>query len=133
MSSVNPASTPAPLLQSAGTLPPRAERPAERAAEAAPAPREPVSAPPERPTASAEEVARPSREAVEQAARHIESFVKSVGRSLDFSVDPTTGDNVLRVLNPDNGEVIRQLPSEETLRIARAIDYMQSMLVNQRA
>ena len=78
-------------------------------------------------------VAKPSREAVVQAAKHIESFVKSVGRSLDFSVDPTTGDNVLRVLNPENGEVVRQLPAEETLRIARAVDYMQCVLVNQRA
>lgn len=130
MSSVNPASTPAPLLQSAGTLPSRGER----AAEAASVPSEPVGAkPPQTMIVTADEVAKPSREAVVQAARHIESFVKSVGRSLDFSVDPSTGDNVLRVLNPENGEVVRQLPAEETLRIARAIDYMQSMLVNQRA
>ena len=130
MSSVNPASTPAPLLQSAGTLPSRSER----AAQATPVPSEPVGAkPPPTMIVTADEVAKPSREAVVQAAKHIESFVKSVGRSLDFSVDPSTGDNVLRVLNPDNGEVIRQLPSEETMRIARAIDYMQSMLVNQRA
>ena len=82
---------------------------------------------------SADEVAQPSREAVDQAARHIQSFVKSVGRSLDFSVDQSTGQTVLRVVNPDNGELIRQLPGDETLRIAKAIDYMQSMLVNQRA
>lgn len=130
MSSVNPASTPAPLLQSAGTLPARSER----AAEAASVPSEPVGAkPPPTMIVTADEVAKPSREAVVEAARHIESFVKSVGRSLDFSVDPTTGDNVLRVLNPENGEVVRQLPAEETLRIARAVDYMQSVLVNQRA
>lgn len=130
MSSVNPASTPAPLLQSAGTLPARADR----AAEAASVPSEPVGAkPPPTMIVTADEVAKPSREAVVEAARHIESFVKSVGRSLDFSVDPTTGDNVLRVLNPENGEVVRQLPAEETLRIARAVDYMQSVLVNQRA
>lgn len=130
MSSVNPASTPAPLLQSASTLPPRGDR----AAEAVSLPSEPVGAkPPPTMIVTADEVAKPSREAVVQAAKHIESFVKSVGRSLDFSVDPSTGDNVLRVLNPENGEVVRQLPAEETLRIARAVDYMQSVLVNQRA
>jgi flagellar protein FlaG len=84
-------------------------------------------------TVSAEEVAKPTREAVEQAAKHIESFVKSVGRSLDFSVDSSTGLSVLRVVNPESGEVVRQLPAEETLRVAAAIDYMQSILVNQRA
>lgn len=130
MSSVNPAPNPAPLLQSAGTLPARSDR----AAEAASVPSEPLGArPPPTMIVTADEVAKPSREAVVQAARHIESFVKSVGRSLDFSVDPGTGDNVLRVMNPDTGELIRQLPAEETLRIARAVDYMQSMLVNQRA
>jgi len=131
MSSVNPASAPPPaLLQSAGTLPARSER----AAAAASVPSEPVGAkPPPTMIVTADEVAQPSREAVVQAARHIESFVKSVGRSLDFSIDPGTGDNVLRVMNPDTGELIRQLPAEETLRIARAVDYMQSMLVNQRA
>jgi flagellar protein FlaG len=56
-----------------------------------------------------------------------------VGRSLDFSVDSNTGQSVLRVVNPDSGEVVRQLPAEETLRVAAAIDYMQSILVNQRA
>jgi flagellar protein FlaG len=106
----------------------------ERAAQAAAAPQAPVAAPaPSALAVSAAEVAKPSREAVVQAAQHIESFVKSVGRSLDFSVDPTTGDNVLRVLNSESGEVVRQLPSEETLRIARAVDYIQSVLVNQRA
>jgi flagellar protein FlaG len=136
MSPVNPASAlppvaqPAPLLQSAGTLPARSER----ADQAAAAPQAPVAAPaPSALAVSGAEVAKPSREAVVQAAQHIESFVKSVGRSLDFSVDPTTGDNVLRVLNSESGEVVRQLPSEETLRIARAVDYIQSVLVNQRA
>jgi flagellar protein FlaG len=89
--------------------------------------------PPAERTVSAEEVAQPSREAVAQAAKHIESFVKSVGRSLDFSVDSSTGQSVLRVMNPESGELIRQLPAEETLRVAAAVDYMQSVLVNQRA
>jgi hypothetical protein len=34
--------------------------------------------------------------------------------------------------NPESGAVVRQLPAEETLRIARAVECVQSMLVNQR-
>ena len=131
MNTLNPSTASAPLLQSAGTLPQRS--PALEAAATA-VPTQSVGArPPPTMLVSADEVAQPSREAVDQAARHIQSFVKSVGRSLDFSVDQSTGQTVLRVVNPDNGELIRQLPGDETLRIAKAIDYMQSMLVNQRA
>jgi len=111
----------APLLQTAGTLP-------ERTA-AAPAASVPTAAR----AAPVHETTAPTRQAVDQAARHIEDFVRSVGRSLDFSVDASSGHSVLRVVDPNSGEVIRQLPAEETLRIARSIDYFQSMLVHQRA
>jgi len=114
------ASAPATLLQSAGTLPERASTSAVAS-----------SAPPR--AAHVEETTRPTREAVEQAANRIEKFVKSVGRSMDFSVDNSTGRSILRVVDPQSGEVIRQLPPEETLRVAKAVEYMQSMLVHQRA
>ena len=124
MTSVHLSSAATSLLQSAGTLPQRV----------APASTESVgSRPPTLMPVSGDEVAKPTREAVDQAAKHIQAFVQSVGRSLDFSVDQSTGQTVLRVINPDNGELVHQLPAEETLRVARAIDYMQSMLVNQRA
>ena len=117
----------APLLQTAGTLPERAAAsPAAPAAHAVNIPAAPRSS-------RIEETTAPTRQAVDQAARHIEDFVRSVGRSLDFSVDASTGHSVLRVIDPQSGEVIRQLPAEETLRIARSIDYFQSMLVHQRA
>ena len=124
MSAIN--NTTAPTLQSLSTLPHR--QPPQVPGAATPLP---VAAAAK--GVSAEEVAKPTREAVDQAAKHIESFVKSVGRSLDFSVDSRTGQSVLRVVNPDSGEVVRQLPAEETLRVAAAIEYMQSILVNQRA
>jgi flagellar protein FlaG len=131
MTAVNPNPGPASSLASLGTL---AERNPALSAAAQAVPTQNVGArPPPTMLVSADEVAKPSREAVDQAARHIQSFVQSVGRSLNFSVDQSTGQTVLRVINPDNGELIRQLPGDETLRIAKAIDYMQSMLVNQRA
>lgn len=120
---------PANVLQATSKLPPR--EPTAPAPEAQPVQQAPAPAP-ARP-APVEEAARPTREAVDHAARRIEDFVRSVGRSLDFSVDNSTGRSVLRVVNPENGEVIRQLPPEETLRIARAVEYMQSVLVDQRA
>jgi flagellar protein FlaG len=129
MSTVNPNQASSAVLSTLSTL----DRPTSGGATSAVQTREVSERPPAARLVSAEAVAQPSREAVAQAAKHIESFVKSVGRSLDFSVDSRTGQSVLRVMNPENGQLIRQLPAEETLRVAAAIDYMQSVLVNQRA
>jgi len=82
---------------------------------------------------SVNETSAPSREVVAKAAQQIQSFVQSMGRDLNFSVDSTTGYHVVRVTNPDTGEMIRQLPSEELLRIAQAFTQINSALVNQKA
>jgi flagellar protein FlaG len=74
----------------------------------------------------------PSRQAVAKAAEQIQTFVKEMGRNLSFSVDETTGYNVVKVVNPDTNEIIRQLPSEELLKIARSMESWNSVLVNQK-
>ncbi len=82
---------------------------------------------------SVNETSAPTREVVAKAAQQIQSFVQSMGRNLNFSVDSTTGYHVVRVTNPDTGEIIRQLPSEELLRIAQSFAQINSALVNQKA
>ena len=123
---IPPSAAPATVLQTAGTL--------ERApALTAPSAVVPPKAPNQR-AVPIEEVTRPTQEAMQTAARHIEDFVRSVGRNLSFSVDNSTGYAIVRVTDPETGALIRQLPDEETLRISRAIGYMQEgTLVDQRA
>jgi uncharacterized FlaG/YvyC family protein len=53
------------------------------------------------------------------AVRQIESYLKSEGRSLEFRVDAETNRTVITVRNTTNGEVIRQIPNEEVLQLAR--------------
>jgi len=79
------------------------------------------------------EVTQPTREVVAKAAQQLQEFVQKMGRNLSFSVDETTGYNVVRVVNPDTGELVRQLPSEELLKIARDFERLNSVLVSQRA
>ncbi len=79
------------------------------------------------------EAAQPTREVVEKAAQEIQQFVQKMGRNLNFSIDETTGYHVVRVVNPDTGELIRQLPSEELLKIARDFERINKVLVSQRA
>ncbi len=79
------------------------------------------------------EAAQPTRAVVEKAAQEIQQFVQKMGRNLNFSIDETTGYHVVRVVNPDTGELIRQLPSEELLKIARDFERLNNVLVSQRA
>jgi flagellar protein FlaG len=76
---------------------------------------------------------QPTREVVAKAAAEIQQFVQSMGRNLSFSVDETTGYNVVRVVNPSTGELVRQLPSEELLKIARDFQRLNNVLVSQKA
>ena len=75
----------------------------------------------------------PSRAVIAKAAEQIQDFVKSMGRDLNFSVDQTTGYHVVRVVDPNTGEVVRQLPSKELLEIARSMANLQNVLVSQKA
>lgn len=79
------------------------------------------------------EASQPSREVVAKAAEQLQNFVQSMGRNLSFSVDEVSGYNVVRVVNPDTGELIRQLPSEELLKISRDFQRLNNALVSQRA
>jgi flagellar protein FlaG len=76
---------------------------------------------------------QPTREVVAKAAEQIQSFVSSMGRNLSFSVDPSTGFHVVTVVNPETGEIIRQLPSEELLKIAQTLGNLNNALVSQKA
>jgi len=78
------------------------------------------------------QVTQPSRETVAKAAEQMQKFVSTMGRNLNFSIDGETGHHIVRVTNPATGEVVRQLPSEEMLRIAHSLTQI-SALVNQKA
>jgi flagellar protein FlaG len=79
------------------------------------------------------QTAQVTRETVAKAAEQIQQFVQSMGRNLNFSIDETSGYHVVRVVNPDTGELVRQLPSEELLKISRDFQRLNNALVSQRA
>lgn len=79
------------------------------------------------------ETAQATKIAIDKAAQQIQSFVQSMGRDLKFSVDSTTGYHVVTVTNPETGEVVRQMPSPELLKIAQSLPQFSSGLVNQKA
>ncbi|MDO6385105.1 MULTISPECIES: flagellar protein FlaG [Uliginosibacterium] len=74
----------------------------------------------------------PSREAVNEAMQEMQRALPSVARNLQFSIDEQTGRSVVKVVDADTSEVIRQLPSEELLNIAHALDKLSGLLLKQK-
>ncbi|MBP2261160.1 flagellar protein FlaG [Pseudomonas hunanensis] len=67
-------------------------------------------------------------EKVKSAVSEIEKFLKASQRNLAFSTDEESGKIVVKVIATDSGQLIRQLPSEEALRIARSLSDVNSVL-----
>jgi flagellar protein FlaG len=63
----------------------------------------------------------------------IQHFISSQQRSVRISKDESSGHMVVQLVDPASGEVIRTLPSEELLRIARTFEMLGSVMVNQKA
>jgi flagellar protein FlaG len=70
---------------------------------------------------------------VQVAADLIDRFLRDAGRALSFSVDEVTGRTVVSVRDPATGQLIRQVPSEEALRIAANLDLVSAALVSEQA
>ncbi|MEM7209377.1 MAG: flagellar protein FlaG [Pseudomonadota bacterium] len=64
-------------------------------------------------------------EKLSAAVRDINDYVQRVQRTLQFSVDDDTGTTVVKVLDSETDEVIRQFPPEEALALARHLQASQ--------
>jgi flagellar protein FlaG len=77
---------------------------------------------------------QPQPEQVRQAMESLKQLVENKApNSLQFSIDDTTGKTIIKITDATTGEMIRQIPSEELLAIARSLDKMQGMLLRQEA
>lgn len=64
----------------------------------------------------------PSDEATREAVEKLQTYTDRLDRNLEFSVDDSSGRTVVTVRDGGTEEVIRQIPSEEALRLASDID-----------
>ncbi len=70
---------------------------------------------------------------VNEAVERIRTQVQNLQRDLNFSVDDSSGQVVVQVLDGDSGKVVRQIPSEDILRLAERLDEMRSLLFEAKA
>ena len=77
--------------------------------------------------------AMPTKEEVQEAVKEIQQNVGNNSTDLKFSVDEKSGRTIVSVIDSETRQVVRQIPSEEIMRMARAMDRMQGLLFNGKA
>jgi len=64
----------------------------------------------------------------------INNSLKQANKNLEFTIDEDTKKSIVKLVDTETGEVIRQFPSEETIAISKAIESMQQgILLRQKA
>jgi flagellar protein FlaG len=77
----------------------------------------PTAVPESQPSQQTAPVAAPTD--LNQAVQRIQSYLKSVNHALEFRIDSDSGRTVVSVRDVETGDLIRQFPSEEVLRLAQ--------------
>ena len=85
------------------------------------------------PTRPEQAEGRPQFERVESAVSQISDFVQGFQSDLLFSIDEDSDRLVVKVVDSETQEVIRQIPSEEMLRIAKNLDSAESLILSEQA
>ena len=80
-----------------------------------------------------QEMIQPQQTEVEQAVKEVNDFIRTINNALSFSLDQESDQMVVKVIDQGTKEVIRQIPSEEMLALAKALDTMKGLLVRQQA
>ena len=83
--------------------------------------------------APAQQVEQASAAQIETAVREINTSLQSRSISLRFEVDKDTDKLIVKVVDAANGEVIRQIPNEEVVRIAKVMGKAPGLLVREQA
>lgn len=89
---------------------------------------------PRTPAPPAQQGQAPSPQQVQQAMESINRSLKASNSTLEFSYDQGTKQTVVRIVDTESGDVIRQIPSEAMLAIAESIDkFQKGLLLRQEA
>ncbi len=68
------------------------------------------------------ERAEQEQEPLENVVSNLNQLVRDLHRELQFSVDEDSGDTVIKVIDSKTDEVLRQIPSEEVMRLRQRLE-----------
>ncbi len=98
---------------------------------AAPRPAQNQAVPRQAPQATLEKAQ--TSEAFKKVVDAVQQRLSAAAPDLSFSVDSASGETVIKVTDPATNDVIRQIPSEEVLKLNQEIRRMQGLLFSKKA
>ncbi|MBR7778230.1 flagellar protein FlaG [Undibacterium rugosum] len=75
----------------------------------------------------------PDLSQVTKAVADINKSMQSFSQDLQFSVDKDSDKVVVKIIDQQTKQVLRQIPSEEALEISKSLDKLQGLLIKQQA
>ncbi|NYE60207.1 flagellar protein FlaG [Duganella sp. 1224] len=76
--------------------------------------------------------ALPSKSELKKSVDAINRFLEN-NSQVEFSIDDNSGLPVVKVIDTQTKQVLRQLPSEESLEIAKNLNSMKGLLIDSKA
>lgn len=70
---------------------------------------------------------------VDNATQLLNEFMKHAAIGLHFSTEQDSGRIIVKVVSKQTGELIRQIPSEEALKLSKALDTLQGLIIQEKA
>lgn len=70
---------------------------------------------------------------VEQAVERLKQFVSTADADINFAIDSNSGVSVVKIVDRSTKDIIRQIPSEEAISLAMALDKLQGLFVREKA
>ena len=91
------------------------------------------STPVVKPAANAKdgEAAKPSAKQVQQSLEEINKVLAGFSISVQFKIDPDYKELIVKVVDQDTGKLIRQIPTEDVVRMSKAMDNLKGLLFAQ--
>ncbi|MBF6615118.1 flagellar protein FlaG [Stutzerimonas kunmingensis] len=74
-----------------------------------------------------------ARAELEAQVSDVLSRLQMVQRDLDFNIDDSTGQVVVKVIDSESGKLVRQIPSKELLELAERFEEMRSLMESVKA
>ena len=68
---------------------------------------------------------------LQEVVDNVSDYVQNVQRQLSFSVEKESGKTVIRVVDSATDELIRQIPTEEFLELAKALEKAKGILLRE--
>lgn len=93
----------------------------------------PAAAPAQLQAAVQQPNVEPPAAQVADALKSINKTIQTLAQNVEFSIDEESDRAIVKVVDRETKEVIRQMPTKEALEIAKALDRVQGLLIRQQA